>query len=213
MYSEIHQNKNSFKEFCNRLFHRRTKRLLTDREQEFQKYLDFFTYFSILFLLCGIMFSIFSFSLKSCGVIMGIFFLLNALIHGYFFTKRRNFSIFRFCVIPMFMFIILGIVPFCLKLSQMDFYFIVLGIYVLLGSIEHFLLSFSIFRLHDQTFFLFLIFSILSIVISILVFLNPFEQLTYAEVLGVFLILYHILRLSLLSLLQKKISGFVSIFD
>ena len=90
MYSDTAKTKSKLAFMTKKLFHRRTKRLLTDSEILFQKYLDVSSLFSLLFLIMGIgMILCQSVSMKLYGMIFGLFLLGFAGIQFYFFLKAR----------------------------------------------------------------------------------------------------------------------------
>jgi len=196
------------------MFRRRTKRLLTDSEVFFQRYLDVMTVFSILFLLLGIIFSILSsYSFRFYNLLLGLFLLIFGIIEVPFFFKRRQFSYFRFSGVKGLIISFLGIIFFFIDINKMEYSFIFLAIYIFINVVEKFGMTFCLFRLHDKSFIVMMVHSLLLLMLGILLWINPFHHLLFAEVLGIFIILYHILNLSILSLLQKRISEFVSCFD
>lgn len=211
MYSDIDHAKKNLRDITKKLFHRRTKRLLTDSEIVFQRYLDFFSLFTLFFLLFGIVMSLLSnVSILACSIGYGLFAILYGVIHLFFFFQRRHFAFYRFSILYGVIDIILGILFFVLP-SNLSF--LLLGVFFLVSTFEKFLSSFYLFRLHDQSFLVILVSSILVLFMGILLMINPFGNLTFNETFGLFSILFSVLNLAMYSLLQKKISEFVGCFD
>lgn len=195
-----------------RIFRRRTKRLLTDTEMEFQKYLDVFLLYYVVFIICGILFAVVpSFTIFHCSKILGVLFILYGFIQFYFFRHRRNFSFYRFSFLYGIGSIILG--GFLVFVKSVPALFVITGIFMLLSLVERVMESFIIYRLHDGSFPVMVTNTILSIILAIFFMVNPFEQLDFTEVFGIFSILFSILNLSEQSILQRRISEFVGCFD
>lgn len=213
MYSDTERQKEKMnRTIISRIFRRRTKRLLTDTEMEFQKYLDTFLIYYIVLMICGILFAVIqSFTVFHCSKILGVLFMLGGMIHFYFFRHRHIFSMYRFSVFFGLSSIILGLCLILIKSVTM--LFVVTGIVMLVLTVERMIESFVMFRLHDGSFPVLITNTILSIGLSILFMINPFQQLQYTEVFGIFSILFSILNLSGQSILQRRISEFVGCFD
>jgi len=211
MYSDTAKTKSKLAFMTKKLFHRRTKRLLTDSEILFQKYLDVSSLFSLLFLIMGIgMILCQSVSMKLYGMIFGLFLLGFAGIQFYFFLKRREFEVFRFSCISFFFAVVLGILYFILN----PIYYILLwGFVIIVSMFEKLFHAFYLYRLHDNSFLIYFVSLFMMLILAILAFIHPFANLPILEVLGLLSILFHILNLSTLSLLQKRISEFVGCFD
>jgi len=212
MYSEMKKNKKSL--FQGKLFHRRTKRLLNDNEREFEKYLNSFLIFSLVFLFIGIVIAVWtSCPTRMSSILISLSLLASSILYFVFFLRRRSFSFYRFSLFYSIIGLVLSLF-FCFTSSlEIQRYCSLLGIYFILMSSEQLMETFYLFRAHDHNFVFLLVASFLSIFIGILSWINPFEHLMIQEVLGIFIILYHVLHLTELAYLRNHISFFVASFD
>lgn len=211
MYNEEAQKKSSGG-ILERIFHRRKKRLFSNIELEFQKYLDAFTIFTVLFIFLGVVLAIWS---GISSIVLRIFiafsFFLYAGIAFYFFFRRRELSFYNFCILYGIISFLLG--TFVFFQENIQGVLNLLGVFYLTISFGHYLESFYFFRMHDNDALVLLVSNVLIDFIAILLFINPFAQLLGGEVIGVFLILFGILQISILSFLNKKSSSFLSFFE
>ncbi len=210
MYSN-EETKNNFMSIFNHIFRHRKKRLLSDVEMEFQRYIDSFTYLYLVFIAMGILISFFSnISIHLCGVLIGILFCVMGGIYLFFFLRKQHFSFYKFFITFSLIAFLFGIIFFFLNPNYEKSYFIFLGLSIVFMNLERLLELFYLFRSNDPSKTIFLVISVLSVVLSIFVFLNPFSNLLKNEVLGIFSILFSILNLMQLSLLQKRIHEFIN---
>lgn len=213
MYSDLEKNKKKFP-FSISLFRHRTKRLLSDIESEYQKYLDVMTFYMIAFLVMGIVFALFqTFSIRTCSVILGLFAFAYGAIKGFFVTHRRRFTFYRFTIFPMIISFLFGGILLFFPNFVFPYYSLFLGFFILLVMLERFYNCFFFFRMRDNSRYVFLSSTILSVLLAIVVMINPFTQLLYGEIFGIFSIFFSILNLSMLSLLQRSIVDYVACFD
>lgn len=213
MYSN-EETKNNVMSMLQRIFRHRKKRLLNDTEREFQRYIDLFTYIYLLFILVGVSMSFFStISIHLCGVLLGILFCIMGGIYLFFFLRRKSFVLYRFFIIFSSIAFILGIFFFFMNPNHEKSYFICFGVSIILMNLERLYELFYLLRFNDPTKNIFMVCTILSMILSIFVFMNPFANLLKNEVLGIFSILFSILNLMQISLLQKRISEFVNSID
>ena len=214
MYSNDDQTKKNFMTLFNNIFRRRKKRLLSEAEIEFQRYVDYFTYFYLLFIVIGIIYCFLSnISVHLCGVIFGILFCVMAGIYLFFFLRRKNFSLYKFFSIFGVIGFVLGIAFFFLNPNNESSYLLCFGLSIIVVNLDRLLELFYLFRSNDPSKIIFLLSSILSVSLGVFVVINPFSYLFYREILGIFAILFSIINLMQLSLLQKRISEFVNSVD
>lgn len=214
MYSDVDRTKKGLSAIRQKLFHRRTKRLLTDTERIFQNYLDIFTVYFIIFILLGICFASFqNVSLSIWKYVFGILLILSGIIHFLFFMKRRQFYFYRFSWIYSLVGILLGLISFFLGDIHLHLLLIFFGIYVFVSTLERLMECFYLFPLRDQCVLMLIVHAIVGVILGIFILVNPFAHLSYAEVLGIFSILFGILNLSEVSILQRRITEFAEVFS
>ncbi len=211
MYSEENE-KVSSTSFWRRLFHRRTRRLFTDLEREFQNYLDSFSIFSVVLLLFGVVFSLWNTAEPLLvRILLGLLFLAYGILHFWFFSKRRKFSIYKISVVYGILGFVGAICTFFA--SELSNVLLVFGLFLFLTTLERFFLSFYLIRLRDMSVSMLLVSMGLMVFMGVLLFINPFTHLYLGQVLGIFAILYGILNLTQLSFLSKKINDILSFFE
>lgn len=211
MYQEEMKQKGSVS-ILERIFHRRKKRLFSNIELEFQKYLDAFTLFSIVLILMGVVLAIWnSIPELLLRIFIGGALFVFSLCEFYFFVRRRELSFYNIHIFYGIVALILGILLFFQENVQgvLNLF----GVFYLMVSLQHYLESYYMIRLRDKDVIVFLVSNVLIDFMAILLFINPFSQLLGGEILGVFLILFGIIHISLLSFLSKKSSSFLSFFE
>jgi len=211
MYSETEKEPSRWSSIRNRLFHRRTRRLFTDTEQEFERYLTAFGFISIAFILGGILFSIWPFMsfyvLQGTIVGLGI---ISGFLCFWFFRKRKSFSFYQISILYGILNIIVSILGFFFQGYSI---LVVLALYILITILERIFTIFYFLRLHDRSVMILIVSSCLMLFMAVLLFINPFAQLYFGEVLGIFMVLYGILNLLQISFLQKRSRDFLTLFD
>lgn len=211
MYSNAENTKKSLKDFIKNIFRKRKKRLLTDSEKEFQKYLSVSAILYLVTIIFGIVFAIYSnLTIGVCQILIGIVATIFTIFYGFFFFQRKKFTFYKFFILFAIVNLIVVILLFFLDSSN---FLLLSGIWFMVLHFERLLEAIYLLKVQDQTRVLFSVFSIMSIVLGIFVMVNPFIQFAYREVVGIMLILYSVLNLSELSLLYKKMNFFVSSFE
>lgn len=212
MYSDMNKKKQSL--FPRGLFHRRTKRLLTDNEREFQKYLNCFLIGFFVFLIIGILIASWStLPIRITSVLFGVVFFAFSVLHFIYFRRRRHFEFYRLMLFFGIVGVIFALLFFITDIAFMERYLLFLGIYIILMSFERLFEVFYFIRVHYQGFIFLLVAAFLNLFLGILLIVNPFAQLMYYEILGIFTILYCVLNLTEIMFLHGRISEFVSAFD
>lgn len=213
MYSEVDsKEKKSSHEVS--FFHRRTKRLLSPAGNGFEKFLNVFAIYSLCFIVFGIISAIgSSLSLSFLKNLFGILLLGYSGIHFYFFKNKVQLSLYKLSIFFGFFGFALGLSCFIITSINYMQVLVVFGLYLLLVTLERMFQGFSLIRLRDKKVIVFLVHSFLLVFMAILLFLNPFLNLYFGEILGAFSILFGILNLSSLSFMRKKEDGILSFFD
>ena len=214
MYNET-EIKETKKESSKRsFFHRRIGRLFTNIEQSFQTFITSMSLLSLMEVLLGIIFVIWtSIAIKWLGIFLGILLILYGALQIYFFFKRDSFFLFRYSIMYGVIGIIIGLCFFFVPASSFYFLTIFFGIFLLTSSIEKGIFSFHLFRIHEASALYLLVSALLGGFMAILLFINPFSHLLLAEVLGAFLMLKGILSFADMMLLKKRARTFLSFFE
>lgn len=213
MYSEMEPEEKKPSKELPHFFHRRTKRLLTPVGNRFAFFLNTFVIYSFFFLVLGIFSAMGSLANSLISIFLGILFLGYGIVHFYFFFQRQQLSFYKLSCIYGILGICLGIASFIFANTNYMQLLVVLGIYFIIQTLERVFEGFSLIRLHDKDVIVFLVQSLLFVFMAILLFINPFVNLYFGEIIGIFSILFGILNLSSLSFMRKKQENILSFFD
>ena len=214
MYSSVEQEKKKkgLADYLRMIFHRRKKRLFSDLEIEFQTTLDLFTIYSFIFLVIGVLFSLWNTAgAMVIRIFFGLLFMIYGMLQFYTFSKRRKLSLYNFSIVYGIVAFFLAIFSFCV--SDLVILLIVLGIFLLLQVVEHFIQGFYLLRARDMSISVLLGQMALFVFMAVILFINPFLQLYVGQILGIFAILYGILNIACLSFLSKKSQVILSFFE
>lgn len=213
MYSEMEPEEKKTAKELPHFFHRRTKRLLNPVGNRFEFFLNTFVIYSFFFLVLGIFSAMGSLSNQLISIFLGILFLGYGGVHFYFFFQRQQLSFYKLSCVYGILGICLGIASFIFANTNYLQLLVVFGIYFIIQTLERVLEGFSLIRLHDKDVIVFLVQSLLFVFMAILLFINPFVNLYFGEIIGIFSILFGILNLSSLSFMRKKQENILSFFD
>lgn len=212
MYSEV-EPEERIKREKHFVFHRRTKRLFTPTSHRFVSFLNLFVIYFLFFIVLGIFSAVGVLSNNLICIFLGILFLAYSGLHFYFFCLRKAFSFYRFSFFYGMIGIGLSVACFVFGGESYQQILTILGIYYLLQTIERIIEGFYFVRLHDKSVTVFFVHSLMLLFMAILLFMNPFVNLYFGEIIGTFSILFAILNLSSLSFLRKKQEQILSFFD
>lgn len=212
MYSDVTPEEKVVKK--HEFFRRRTKRLIPSSEKQITVFFQVFILYSLMFLLYGICSVVgVSFSNSLLKVLGAFLFLLYGIIHFYFFHKKASFSFYKHSIIYGIFSCLLGLICFWISSEQTHQILVVLGLYFILVSLEHGIQGFGLVRAHDKDVFIFFVSLLLFWFMAVLLFVNPFLNLYFGEVIGVFSIFFGILNITFLSFLKKKEEIILSFYD
>ncbi len=213
MYSEI-ENKEEIKQSKEPFFHHRTKRIFANSVDVLESFTILCNVHSVLFILLGLLSTIY-FSLSN-GTIKVLFFLIllfYSVLHFYYFMKRRECAFLKSSLFYAVANFILGAVVLFTSSLLYQQILVFLGLHFLFIAIERMWYGFFLIRSRDKQVLVFGVQILLFILMSILLFINPFLTLYFGEIVGVFSILFGILNISSLSFAKKKIDQVLSFFD
>lgn len=191
----VKEEKTAKKNIFQRIFRKRTRRLLTNIDRLFTKIMWIEVGFSILFILVGAIFLLHpEFSLKVLGVFLGLGTIGFGALNIYAFIKRRELAFFRFYIIYGIFALILGTVIVFHPFETTQAVTIILGLWVIYLSVIKIDLAIRLKILSEGSWLFLLMSAILGIFISIVIFINPFTNLLITQMAGSFLILEGILN-------------------
>lgn len=210
MYSNDIKSR-KFNDIWKGLFRKRTKRLLTNTEKEFQKSLFCFMSLYGIMIVMGILFAVLSdITLQSCSIFLGILLLAFALMYFFYFLRARKFTFYKVYIFFALGTFALGLLFFFL---QAHFVLILSGAFMMLIGLERVIETVFFFRMKNPGKVVLLVSTIFLFLLGALIMINPFVQLMYREVIGIFLILFSLLNISINLLLHREISSFIALFD
>jgi uncharacterized membrane protein HdeD (DUF308 family) len=212
MYSEVNlEEKKSSKK--SRLFHRRTKRLLTSTRKDISLFFNVFLCFSIMLVFYGVLAVLGAFNNATLKNILGLMFLLYSIIHFYFYQYHKSLAFYKSSVVTGMTGLVLAMIVWFTDSFNCARILVFFGLFLFLVLLERVLQGIKLLQSHDKDVLVFGVMQVLLILMAILLFINPFVNLYFGEVLGIFSILFGILNFSSLSFLKKKEEVIMSFYD
>ncbi|MCI8575617.1 MAG: hypothetical protein HFI09_04020 [Bacilli bacterium] len=213
MYSEVSsEDKKSLKE--HRLFRKKTKRLLTKTENDLSLFFHIFMIYALMFVFFGIC-SVIGSSLSNgfLKIVLSLLFLGYGILHFYFYRRRGMQPFYKSSIFFGLVGCLFGLIGFFISSLNYQSLLVLYGVYFFIVVLERGYQGFPFVRVRDKDAIVFGVILLLLIFMAILLFINPFFNLYFGEILGVFSILFGVLNLSSLSFLQKKEEIVLSFYD
>jgi len=195
MYNDKEEKIKKNNNFFSRFFRKRTRRLLTDIDKLFSKIMWFEIGVSALLILIGVIFLL---KPDISVTVLGVLFGLNILIFGglniYAYLKRREISLFRYHLIYGIIGILLGVLTILNPFTFSQVITVFIGLWILYMAIIKIDFAIRLKKLNESSFLIILVSAILEILMSILIFINPFSNLIITEIAGAYFILCGIIN-------------------
>lgn len=189
------KNKNRESEFGSKFFRKRTKRLLTNIDILFHKIMVIELIISSLLILLGVVALLFpSVSIKIISILLGLTIIAYGITNIYSYFKRKEIAIFKFYIMYGIIACIVGLLMLINPFVFSQLMTIIFGIYILYLAVNKFDFALKLKRIEEKSWTILLASSILESLISILIFVNPFSNLSIMQLVGSFLILSGIIN-------------------
>ena len=185
----------SFQEFFQKMFHKRTKRLFTDLDRLFTNIMWIEIGLSVLLILVGVLFLLNpTLSLNVIGILFGIVVLCFGGLNIYAYLKSRELYFFKFHIIYGILDLILGVLIIISPFTFTQLITIFIGFWLIYLAVMKIDLAMRLKRLSEKSWLTLLVSAILSIFMSILIFINPFTNILFAQLAGAYCVLSGILN-------------------
>lgn len=189
------KNKNKENEFGSRFFRKRTKRLLTNIDILFHKIMVIELIISSLLILLGVVALLFpSVSIKIISILLGLTIIAYGITNIYSYFKRKEIAIFKSYIMYGIIACIVGLLMLINPFAFSQLMTIIFGIYILYLALNKFDFALKLKKIEEKSWTILLASSILESLISILIFINPFSNLSIMQLVGSFLILSGIIN-------------------
>ena len=177
-----------------------SERVLSATEKKYFKILNSELIINFILIIIGILLCFASFN---SNIYLGILFIVYGLIKIWPFTLRNDITIFNISIIYGIISIILGIIMMFVNVN------IMLGIWFILIVIENLELAFRLKKVEEKSWNFVLMCSVLTLFIGILLMINPFNNLSNYQVVGIFLTLYGVLSSTKIIMLKNRSYNFI----
>lgn len=177
-----------------------SERVLSATEKKYFKILNSELIINFILIIIGILLCFASFN---SNIYLGILFIVYGLIKIWAFTLRNDITIFNISIIYGIISIILGIIMMFVNVN------IMLGIWFILIVIENLELAFRLKKVEEKSWNFVLMCSVLTLFIGILLMINPFNNLSNYQVVGIFLTLYGVLSSTKIIMLKNRSYNFI----
>ena len=185
----------SFQEFFQKMFHKRTKRLFTDLDRLFTNIMWIEIGLSVLLILVGVLFLLNpTLSLNIIGILFGIVVLCFGCLNIYAYLKSRELYFFKFHIIYGILDLILGVLIIISPFTFTQMITIFIGFWLIYLAVMKIDLAMRLKRISEKSWLTLFISAILSIFMSILIFINPFTNILFAQLAGAYCVLSGILN-------------------
>ena len=204
------KSKNNENEFISKFFRKRTKRLLTNIDILFRKIMIIELISSGIMIMLGILALLFpEISVTIVSIIIGLNIVGIGIIDIYAYKKRNDIKIFKFYLVYGSLAILLGILTILNPFFFSQILTVLLGIYILYLAINKFDIALKLKKIEEKSWTILITSAILEIFISILIFINPFSNLTIIQLIGAFLVLSGIINCMNINLIKNRAIDFM----
>ncbi len=171
-------------------FRKRTKRLLTNLDKLFDKILSMECIITFIFIVISILLAIFKDTNNVViSIVLCIVFLLYGALNIYGYIKRKDLPFYNFWLLYGICGIILGIVAlFQIKAN------VILGLWLLIEVAKKADFTIRLKILNQKSMSIHAVSAGLIMIMSIMLFVNPFTNLSASQTIGIFSILYGIIN-------------------
>ena len=177
-----------------------SERVLSNTEKKYFKILNSELIINILLIALGI---ILCFANFSFNIILGIIFIIYGLIKIWAFKYRNDINLYSINIIYGLISIIIGIITMFANVNVM------IGLWFILLVIENLELVIRLKKVEEKSWNFVLMCSVLTLFIGILIMVNPFNNLSVDQVIGIFLTLYGVLCSTKIFMLKNRSYNFI----
>ncbi len=213
MYNENQDHKKetfSFQEWFQKIFHKRKKRLLTNIDRLFTNIMWMEIGLSCLLVIIGLLFLFHpEFSVTSIGVLFGVTILGFGVLNIYSYLKSSELYFFRFHVFYGILDFILGILILISPFFFMQLLTVLFGLWMLYMAIVKIDFAFRLKKIADESWLTIFINALLSIFMGVLIIINPFSNLVFVILVGVYAILVGVLNAANAVLIKNRSIDFL----
>ncbi len=176
-------------------------RILSATEKKYFKILNGELIVNVLFIILGIIFYFINFGIN---IWLSFIFIIYGLIKIWAFTLKNDISLFTYSICYAVVSFIISIITFFNINSN-----IILGIWLIFMVIENAELVLRLKLIEEKSWNYILMVSIISLFMSILLLINPLNNLSFNQIMASFLILYGVLNSSKIFMLKSRSYNFV----
>lgn len=151
-------------------------------------------------------------SSKVIGILVGVSFLINGLVSIYKYFNRDGAKLYSFNLFFGILSIVVSAILFLYPYSVMKFVAVCLGIYLILaGAMD---INYGRwFKIgNEDSWLIMIVTGVLLIIFGIIVIINPFVLLSVTMVIGLFLLIMAIFKITNLIMLKQRAKEIVKIF-
>lgn len=214
MYSETELDLKKKTKKKKSFFQGKTPRLFRGIEQEFRQYIQFQIGISILLILLGLIFILWpSISNQFVGIFIGILFVINGITQIYFFLKRGVVPIFNFFLIYGILNVLIGVLAIFNPFAFLNVLTIAFGVWLIIEGILKIEYAIRFRTIQEDSWFFLLVSGILTVLMAILILINPFSQIILTVLIGCYGILFGLLQFTDTMMLKKRARNFLSHFE
>ncbi len=182
-------------------------------EKRFNKFIIYNLIIEILLIILGIVLIIFpNMMAKTMGIIISIFLFLYAASLMYDFLKRDGAKLYSLNLVFAIIIFVLGILLLVYPYSIMNFVANITGIFFITTGAVKINHAIWLKRAKEESWLPLLITSVTVVIVGLMLLFNPFAYLDVTRVIGVFIILTSILRISNAHLFKKRSNEILKIF-
>ena len=176
------------------------ERVLSASEKKYFKILNGNLIINCLLIVLGVLLCFLAFK---ANIWLGLIFILYGIVKVLAFLLKDDISLFDFNILYAIGSIIIGIITMFSSVNVM------LGVWFILICAEDLELMFRLKRVEEKSWNFSLMVSVMVLFMGILLMVNPFVNLSFYQVVGVFLILYGVLSSTLCFLLKSRSYSFI----
>lgn len=150
---------------------------------------------------------------KFISVFLGIVILIEGVLNIYSAIMKDSNKIFKINTLFGILFIILAIFFFINPVKFVNYITIYYGTFLIISGIKELINSIKYKIIKEDSWLIILVMSFLTISLGVLVIFYPFESFGIIEIIGIFSILFGLLKINNSNLLRNRVEKFMSKLD
>ena len=148
---------------------------------------------------------------RTAEIVTAIILIVVGFGSGFNYTLKNKIRIFDFSIIFSIISLILGAVILANPFSLTNFLSIAFGVFLIISGLVKYNFALNFKFINEESWKLILTMSILSVLFGIFIIINPFANLYFTQVIGLFMTIYGVIEITHTILLKQRSKYFLKL--